>query len=36
MSNYLNRKEMQGAASLNVTLSVDANFGKTWFEAKGE
>ena len=29
-------EEMQGAASLNVTLSVDANFGKTWFEAKGE
>ena len=29
-------EEMQGAASLNVNLSVDANFGKTWFEAKGE
>ncbi len=29
-------EEMQGAASLKVTLSVDANFGKTWFEAKGE
>ncbi len=29
-------EEMQGAASLKVNLSVDANFGKTWFEAKGE
>ena len=28
-------EEMQGAASLNVELSVDASFGKTWFEAKG-
>ena len=29
------KQEMEKAAALSVPLLVDANFGKTWFDAKG-
>jgi DNA polymerase-1 len=29
------KEEMENAVHLSVPLTVDANFGKTWFDAKG-